>query len=76
MLACKSPCRYAETELRKRMPNYKKSRYDADALLDNIDRALANACTFCQDEAQLEHTIGSRVGVLIQDLRGQLKKDK
>ena len=65
----KSP-RYTEIAMRQFMPGYSKSNYDADALMEKIDCAVKNADMFCIDEAGLEHTIGSRVGLLIMALRG------
>ena len=68
-------CRYAEVALRGLMKDeggYTKSKYDADKLMERVDHAVNNAGKFCQDEEQLEHTLGSRVGLLIQDLRGNL----
>lgn len=64
--------RYAECELRKLLPRYSKSKYSAYDLLSRIDMAIANEKDYCEDEANLEKEVGSRVGILIEELR---KKD-
>ena len=61
--------RYSEKELRKRIPGYKKSRYDARALVRNVDIAIGNEKQFCEDIKQLENTVGSNVGLLICEMR-------
>ena len=66
----KSP-RYAEIEMRKLMPDYTKSAYDAQSLMKRIDRAVENERAFCEDADNLRFEIGSRVGILIRALRGQ-----
>lgn len=61
--------RYSEQELRKRMPGYKKSKYDAMTLVRNVDIAIGNEKQFCEDIEELEGTIGSNVGLLICEMR-------
>ena len=61
--------RYAEDELRKRIPGYKKSKYDAISLVRNIDTALLNQNYFCQDISGLKSKVGSNIGVLIKEMR-------
>ena len=61
--------RYTEQELRKLLPGYSKSRYPMEQLLGNIGRAIQNEKSFCEDEEELEHSIGSRVGLLIEELK-------
>ena len=61
--------RYAELELSKLLVGYKKTRYDANFLIEHIDKAIKNEKQFCEDAHQLEYTIGSRVGLLIEELR-------
>ena len=59
---------YTENELRKLLPGYTKSKYRADTLMCMIDRAVANEKLFCENEDELEHSIGSRVGLLFEEL--------
>lgn len=61
--------RYAEDELRRRIPGYKKSKYDALSLVRKIDTALLNQKYFCQDISGLKIKVGSNIGVLINEMR-------
>lgn len=61
--------RYAEQELRKRIPGYTKSEYDAMALVRNVDIAIQNEKKFCEDINGLKNTVGSNVGLLICEMR-------
>lgn len=61
--------RYAEQELRKRIPDYTKSEYDAMALVRNVDVAIQNEKKFCEDINGLKNTVGSNVGLLICEMR-------
>lgn len=63
--------RYSEQELRKRIFNYKKSKYNADALVKNIDRAIENEKKFCEDIEKLEKSVGSNIGLLITEMRSK-----
>ena len=60
---------FAEQELRKVFPGYKKTSYNASELVKNIDKAIKNEQAFCEDEIQLEREIGSNVGLLITELK-------
>lgn len=60
---------YVERELRNRCPGYDKSKYDAISMLANIDRAICNEHTHCEDIEGLENQIGSNVGILITEMR-------
>lgn len=61
--------RYAEDELRRRIPGYRKSKYDALSLVRKIDTALLNQKYFCQDISGLKTKVGSNIGVLINEMR-------
>ncbi|MGN1404735.1 MAG: RloB family protein [Erysipelotrichaceae bacterium] len=61
--------RYTEQELRKRMRNYTKSSYDSEWFINHIDTAINNEKKYCEDENELEYSVGSRVGVLIEEMR-------
>lgn len=61
--------RYSEQELRKRIPGYKKSEYDAMELVRNIDIAINNEKAYCEDIEELEYTIGSNIGLLICEMK-------
>ena len=60
---------FAEQELRKVFPGYKKTSYNASALVKNIDKAVANEQKFCEDKVQLESKLGSNVGLLITEMK-------
>ena len=62
--------RYAEDELKKRIAGYTKSEYDAKALVRNVDVAIQNEKDFCEDINELKNTVGSNVGLLICEMRG------
>lgn len=62
-------CRYAEKELKNRVPGYKKKRYDADSLVRRIDTAIKNEKKFCEDIEKLKNNLGSNVGLLISQMR-------
>ena len=61
--------RYTEQELRRLFPGYSKSRYPMEQFLGSINNAVENEKSFCEDEEELEHSIGSRVGLLIEELK-------
>ncbi|MGN1276433.1 MAG: RloB family protein [Floccifex sp.] len=61
--------RYAEHELRKRMKKFTKSSYDTNWFINRIDLAIKNEKKYCEDETDLEHSAGSRVGILIEEMR-------
>ncbi len=65
----KAKRRYVEDELRKLFPKYKKTFYDAEALVKNIDRAIVNEKSFCEDVEKLENSLGSNIGILIDEMR-------
>lgn len=64
-----SKLRYTECELRKRMGHYKKTAYDVDWFIKHINTAIANEKKFCEEEEELEYSIGSRIGLLIEEMR-------
>lgn len=61
--------RYAEDELRKIFPGYNKSSYHAEILVKEIDKAIENEKKFCEDIKELEHSVGSNIGHLINKMR-------
>lgn len=61
--------RYAEQELRRIYPGYKKSSYPAEELIKDIDRAIQNEKKFCEDIGGLENSVGSNIGKLIMNMR-------
>ena len=61
--------RYTEQQLRALMPGFTKAKYDVDTLMQRIDKAIFNEKQFCEDDQELEHTVGSRVGLLLEELR-------
>lgn len=60
--------RYTEQELRKLLPGYSKGKYNADLLMNRVDKAVRNAKEFCEDNEKLECELGSNVGVLVGKL--------
>ena len=56
--------RYAEQELHRIYPRYKKSSYQAEELVKNIDKAIQNEKKFCEDIKGLESSVGSNIGRL------------
>lgn len=60
---------YAENKLREVFPRYKKTKYDTSVLMTRIDTAINNEKNFCEDEEKLKEFIGSRVGILISEMR-------
>lgn len=61
--------RYCEDELRKRIPGYNKSKYNALDLVRNINVAILNEKNYCEDVQNLKHSIGSNIGILIQEMQ-------
>jgi hypothetical protein len=61
--------RYAEHELNKLLPGFKKAAYDAHSLVKRIDLAIKNEKQFCEKIEELEHTVGSNLGQLIEEMR-------
>lgn len=61
--------RYAEYELHKIYPSYMKSNYKAEEFVGNIDTAIKMK-EFCEDIEGLKHSIGSNIGLLIEDTWG------
>ena len=52
------------------MPGYKKGKIHFDELITKIDDAISNAQIFCEDAVKLESELGSNVGLLLKELRG------
>lgn len=61
--------RYAENEFWKIWPGYNKSSYHSEKLVKNIDKAIENEKKFCEDIEQLENSVGSNIGRLVQKMR-------
>lgn len=61
--------RYAEQKLRIIYPKYKKSSYQAEELVGDIDKAIQNEKEFCEDIVGLENSVGSNIGRLIEKMR-------
>lgn len=67
--AVTSKRKYVEQELRSRLPGYQKAKYNATALVKNVDIAIKNENDYCEDLEGLESEIGSNVGLLICEMR-------
>ncbi len=61
--------RYTEHELRKIYPRYRKSSYNAEILVKHVDKAIENEKKFCEDIEALEYSVGSSIGILIDEMR-------
>lgn len=61
--------RYAEQELRRIWPEYRKSSYKAVELVKHIDKAIENEKAFCEDVTMLKKKIGSNLGSLIEEMK-------
>lgn len=61
--------RYAEDELHKIYPKYKKNSYDAEMLIKDVDKAIENEKQFCEDIEALEYSVGSNIGKLIERMK-------
>lgn len=61
--------RYAEQELCRIWPGYRKSSYQAEKLVKIVDKAIKNEKEFCEDIEALEYSIGSNLGILIESMR-------
>ena len=55
--------------MRKRMSGYTKSSYDVEWFMRRINIAIQNEKKYCEDVEKLEYLVGSRVGLLIEELR-------
>ena len=65
-----SKTRYTEQQLKERMQRYHKSSYDVAWFVERIDTAIENEKKYCENEDEVEYSLGSRVGILIQEMRG------
>lgn len=61
--------RYTEQQLCSIWPGYKKSSYRAEELIKNIDKAIKNEKMFCENVVALENSVGSNIGILIENMR-------
>ncbi len=60
---------YAVNKLREVLPNYDKNKYNAEALMKQLPIAIVNEEMFCENEDLLMNELGSRVGILLRELR-------
>lgn len=61
--------KYAENELSRVCAEYKKSSYNAHILVRSVDKAIENEKRFCESIDELEYSLGSNLGLLIQEMR-------
>lgn len=59
---------YLHSELRKLLGAYSKEKFDTDYFMNHIQDAINNEKNFCENIEQLENTLGSNVGLLLQEL--------
>lgn len=60
--------RYAEHELRKLLPGYSKTEYNAERLVGELKTAMKNAQQFCEEVEALENKVGTNLRLLIVEL--------
>ena len=48
---------------------YTKNNYEVAKLISRVPNAIENEKLFCEDEALLIDEVGSRIGILFQELR-------
>ncbi|MGL5257541.1 MAG: RloB family protein [Proteocatella sp.] len=60
-----------EKKLKEFFPKYSKAKYDAEMFVCHIDKAIENERFFCEDPVLLESSLGSNIGLLIQELQGK-----
>ena len=60
---------YAENKLRGVLAGYTKNNYEVAKLISRVPNAIENEKLFCEDEALLIDEVGSRIGILFQELR-------
>ena len=70
----KSSVRYITSELRKVLGTFKKNKFKAEILINNIDTAIKNEKNYCESLPDLKYKLGSNIGVFIEKLR-YLSKD-
>lgn len=61
--------RYAEHCLREICPKFNKNSYPAEELVRRIDIAIENEKQFCEDVVELERSVGSNIGILLESMR-------
>ena len=59
---------YLHSELRNMLGSYSKEKFDTEYFISHIQNAISNEKKFCEDIQQLENTLGSNVGLLLQEL--------
>lgn len=59
---------YLHSELRKLLGAYSKEKFDTDYFMNHIQDAINNEKFFCENIEQLKNTLGSNVGLLLQEL--------
>lgn len=59
---------YLHSELKNLLGSYSKQKFDTEYFINHIPNAISNEKKFCEDIQQLENTLGSNVGLLLQEL--------
>lgn len=62
-------CRYTEQLLKECLGQYKKNKFNAKLLIDNLDKAIINEKKYCEDIKGLKTELGSNIGLLFEELR-------
>lgn len=59
---------YLHTELINLLGTYSKEKFNTEYFINHIKDAISNEKKFCEDIVLLENTLGSNVGLLLQEL--------
>lgn len=60
---------FAEYELRKSLPHYKKNNLNFNDFIERVPKAISNSKNFETDIVNLQHCIGSNIGKLFEELQ-------
>lgn len=59
---------YLHSELRNLLGAYSKEEFNTDFFVNHVQNAIRNEKDFCENIEELENTLGSNVGLLLQEL--------
>ncbi|WP_296090991.1 RloB family protein [uncultured Treponema sp.] len=59
---------YLHSELKKLLGAYSKEKFNTEYFINHIQDAIKNERKYCENIEQLENTLGSNVGLLLQEL--------
>lgn len=59
---------YLHSELRNLLGSYSKEKFNTEFFVNHVQNAIQNEKDFCENIEELENTLGSNVGLLLQEL--------